>query len=284
MTRRGAMMGVATIAAGGWSPGAWAAGEDALAALEARHGGRLGVALLDANGEVLTARRGDERFAMCSTHKLLSAALVLSRVDARQESLARRVIFSAQDLVTYSPATERAVGGEGMTLEAICAAAITLSDNTAGNLLFDSFGGPAALTAYLRTLGDEVTRSDRIELALNDVPPGEERDTTTPLAMARLMRTLLLSDALAQPSRAKLAQWLIDNKTGDRRLRAGLPPAWRVGDKTGTGGRAETNDVAILWPPEGRPLILTAYYVEADAPAAQRDAVLADVARALVRA
>ncbi|MBX9758453.1 MAG: class A beta-lactamase [Beijerinckiaceae bacterium] len=253
------------------------------AALERRHGGRLGIAVLDTASGGVIAQRGGERFAMCSTHKMLSAAFALWRVDHGQESLSRRIVYSAGDLVTYSPATERHAG-KGMSVAQICEAAIMLSDNTAANLLFASFGGPASLTGFVRALGDDVTCSDRIEPDLNEAAPGDPRDTTTPLAMAATMQKLLVGEALSQTSRAQLTQWLIDNKTGDERLRAGLPKDWRIGDKTGTGEANTTNDVAILWPPGRAPLIVTVFYAEANADLAQRNAIIADCARAIAAA
>jgi beta-lactamase class A len=256
---------------------------DRFAALEKRHGGRLGITVLDTVSQNAISQRGGERFAMCSTHKLLSAAFALWRVDHGQESLSRRIVYEARDLVTYSPATEKHAG-KGLSVAQICEAAVTLSDNTAANLLFASFGGPAGLTGFVRALGDDVTRSDRMETELNEAAPGDPRDTSTPLAMAATMRKLLVGEALSQTSRAQLAQWLIDNKTGDERLRAGLPNDWRIGDKTGTGERNTTNDVAIVWPPGRAPLIVTVFYAEADASLAQRNAIIADAARAIAEA
>jgi beta-lactamase class A len=250
-----------------------------LGALEQKHGGRLGVAILDtATGESLS-HRGDERFPLCSTFKALAGAYVLARVDRKEESLSRRVVYSKNDLVTYSPVTEKHAGDEGMTIGEICDAAITLSDNTAGNLLLDSFGGPAGLTAYARSLGDAVTRLDRRETELNEGIPGDPRDTTSPLAMAESLRKLLAGDALSQASREQLIGWLVGCKTGDKRLRAGVPAGWRIGDKTGTGGHNATNDVAVIWPPGRAPIIATAYYVDANASADDRNAVVAEIGR-----
>jgi beta-lactamase class A len=250
-----------------------------LAALERQHGGRLGVAILDTAKRKPIAYRGDELFPLCSTFKALAGAYVLARVDRKEESLSRRILYSKDDLVTYSPVTEKHAGSEGMTVGEICDAAITLSDNTAGNLLLDSFGGPAGLTAYLRSLGDTVTRLDRREIELNEAIPGDPRDTTSPLAMADTLRKIILGDALSMPSREQLIAWLVDCKTGDKRLRAGLPAGWRVGDKTGTGGHNATNDVAVIWPPGRGPLIVTAYYVDANASADDRNAVIAEIGR-----
>jgi beta-lactamase class A len=218
---------------------------------------------------------------MCSTFKLLAGAAILARVDSGKETLQRRIRFDASDLVTYSPATEKRTGEPGMTLAELCEAAITLSDNTAANLLLEALGGPAGLTAYARSLGDSVTRLDRIEPELNEATPGDERDTTTPAAMAANLNALILGDALSSASRKRLADWMIANKTGDARLRAGLPKDWRVGDKTGSGNRGTTNDIGLAWPPKQPPIIIAAYLTETTAPSEQRNAALASVARAI---
>jgi beta-lactamase class A len=249
---------------------------EALSALEARHGGRLGVAVLDTgNGERLAHRAG-ERFPLTSTFKFLAAGHVLARVDRGEERLDRVVAYAKDDLVTYSPVTGQHAA---MSIGALCDAAVTLSDNTAGNLLLDSFGGPAGLTAWLRGLGDAVTRLDRRETALNEARPGDARDTTTPEAMLGLMQALLLGEALTAPSRAQLAAWLIGCRTGDRRLRAGVPADWRVGDKTGSGEQGTANDIGILWPPGRTPILVAAYSTGTTAPEEARSAVLAEVGR-----
>lgn len=250
-----------------------------LAALEVQHGGRLGVAMLDGATGRLLAYRGEERFPLCSTFKALAAARVLARVDRGEESLDRRLRYPKDYLVTYSPATAPQAGDAGMTMDAICEAAVTLSDNTAGNLMLDSFGGPAGLTAWMRDVGDGVTRLDRRETELNQAAPGDPRDTTTPVAMAGLLRTLLLGEALSPASRTRLTDWLVGCRTGDARLRAGLPAGWRVGDKTGSGGHNATNDVAIVWPPGRGPVLVAAYYLGSPATDAARNTVLAAVGK-----
>ena len=249
-----------------------------LAALERRHGGRLGVAILNSASAKLIAQRGDERFALCSTFKFLAAAFVLVRVDRGEESLNRRVTYSKNDLVTYSPTTEKHVES-GLTIGEICEAAMVLSDNTAGNLLLDSFGGPAGLTSFMRSLGDTVTRLDRRETELNEARPGDPRDTTIPLAMLDMLHATVLGSVLSAPSRNQLIAWLVANKTGDKRLRAGIPQGWRVGDKTGGGSNGATNDIAVIWPPDRAPIIVAAYYAEARATDDERNAVLAEVGR-----
>ena len=253
--------------------------QHAIADLERTHGGRLGVAILDTAGNKLTAYRGDERFPLCSTHKALAAAFILARVDRKQESLTRRIVYTDTDLVPYSPITGKHVGKEGMTVGEICEAAITLSDNTAANLMLSSFGGPAALTAYLRSLGDNVTRLDRREPDLNEALPGDPRDTTSPTAMLETLHKIALGTALSVPSRRQLIEWLTACKTGENRLRAGAPKDWRVADKTGSGNYNTANDIAIFWPNSRQPIIVTAYYTGGSASADERNAVLSEVGR-----
>lgn len=250
-----------------------------LAALERQHGGRLGVSILDTGNGRHVVHRGDERFLMCSTFKLLAVAAVLARVDRGIERLDRRIIFSQEAVLSYAPVSNHRAGAPGMTVAELCQAAITVSDNTAANLLLASLGGPAAVTSYARSLGDAVTRLDRIEPALNVGSPGDVRDTTTPNAMLAEMHTLLLGNVLSKVSREQLAAWLRATSTGTDQLRAGMPAGWRIGDKTGSGAHGETNDVAIIWAPQRKPLLVTAYYAESTANENGRHAVLAEVGR-----
>ncbi|HKV00406.1 MAG TPA: class A beta-lactamase, partial [Vineibacter sp.] len=226
------------------------------AKLEADSGGRLGVAVVDTASGVRIGHRLDERFLMCSTFKLLVTAAVLARVDAGKEQLDRRIPFSSSDLVPYSPVTKERVGGTGMSLAELCEAVMVLSDNTAANVMLNTLGGPAGVTAYVRSLGDSVTRLDRYEPHLND--PDDVLDTTSPAAMAANIRTLILGTALSEASRKQLTAWMVGNKTGDTRLRAGLPKNWRVGEKTGS-GTGTTNDAGLAWPPGRAPIIVAAY-------------------------
>ena len=255
---------------------------DEIKRLESESGGRLGVCILETATGVRHVHRGDERFPMCSTFKALAAAAILARVDAGKEQLTRRVTFDASTLVTYSPVTEKHVGGDGMTLAELCDAAVTLSDNTAANLLLAGIGGPAGLTEFIRSLGDQATRLDRNEPSLNEALPDDPRDTTTPNAMASNLQALVLgTTALSAASREQLTAWLVANKTGDARLGAGFAKDWRIGDKTGTGARGTANDVAVIWPPSKSPIVITAYLTGATVSAAQQNATLASVARAV---
>lgn len=248
-------------------------------ALERRHGGRLGVSILDTGSGRRVAYRGSERFLMCSTFKVLAVAAVLARVDRGAERLDRRIVFGNEALLSYAPVTRLRVGAPGMTVAELCDAAITVSDNTAANLLLTSVGGPASVTTFVRGLGDRITRLDRMEPDLNIGSPGDVRDTTTPDAMLASLQSVLLGHALSDISRERLLTWLRATTTGNDRLRASLPAGWTAGDKTGSGSHAETNDVAILFPPQRMPLLVTAYYAGSSADAATRSAVLAEVGR-----
>lgn len=252
-----------------------------LGSLEKQYGGRLGVCVLDATTGKRVGHRADERFPMCSTFKVLAAARVLTRVDRQLESLDRRIVYDKETLVPYSPETSKHAGGDGMTVGAICEAALTLSDNTAGNLMLASFGGPPQLTRFARSLGDRMTRLDRTETSLNEATPGDPRDTTTPAAMAGNLRKIVLGTVLTPGSRERLTTWMEANKTGDKRIRAGVPKTWRIGDKTGSGDHAVANDVAVMWPPERGPIILTVYYADSSASADARSEVIASVGRAI---
>ncbi len=189
------------------------------------------------------------------------------------------MVYARDYLVPYSPVTAKHAGERGLTVGEICAAAMTLSDNTAGNLLLDSFGGPAELTAFARSLEDNVTRLDRREPELNEAEPGDPRDTTSPIAMIEVLRKIVLGTALSTSSRAQLTAWLVANQTGDKRLRAGVPKGWRVGDKTGTGANNATNDIAVIWPPMRAPIVVAAYYAEARESDDHCNAVLSEVGR-----
>lgn len=257
--------------------------EQRLDEIERRIGGRVGVAALDLGSGAQHGYRADERFAMCSTFKLPLVAAVLKRVDSGQESLERRVSYEQSAVLEYAPVASQHVA-DGMTVAELCAASITVSDNTTANLLLETLGGPAGLTAYFRSLGDQVSRLDRNEPMLNTAILGDERDTTTPNAMLSMLRALLIADALSAASRQRLTDWLVATTTGAKRLRAGLPAGYRVGDKTGTGNNGATNDVAIAWPPGKAPLLIAAYSQGSSASTDACSEALAQVARVIVSA
>ncbi|MDX3928814.1 MAG: class A beta-lactamase [Shinella sp.] len=283
--RRNLMIGVALAVpalAGGRA--AFGAADDGdvgrrLAALEKITGGRLGVYVKDTATGRSFGCRATERFAMGSTFKTLAAACVLARVEAGKERLDRRIAYGPGALVPYSPVTQKYAGREGMTLAELCEAAITRSDNAAGNLLLQNIGGPERLTRWLRAIGDRSTRLDRIEPELNQAKEGDARDTTTPRAMAETLGALLLGDVLSASNRERLAAWLVASKTGEVRLRAGLPETWRVGDKTGTTGNGSVADVAVAWPERPQPVLIAAYIGEATGPMKNLDTVFAEIGK-----
>ncbi|MFD0533858.1 class A beta-lactamase [Actinomadura luteofluorescens] len=225
------------------------------AALERRHGARLGVYALATRTGAEVAYRADERFAFCSTFKALAAAAVLH--GGPLGHLDDRVTFTRADVNSISPITKDRIA-TGMTIRELCDAAIRHSDGTAGNLLVRDVGGPARLTAYLRGLGDTVSRLDDYEPELNRVRPGDPRDTTTPRAIAADYRAIVLGDALEPGKRALVRGWLERGATavGAERIRAGLPRGWRTASKTGTGDYGRANDIAVVWPPRGAPLMV----------------------------
>jgi beta-lactamase class A len=280
-TRRNVMAGAAA-----WPLSAAIAGdnpEGLIAQVEKRAGGRLGVAALDTQSGRRIAWRAAERFAMCSTFKLLLVGAVLRRVDTGQDTLDRRVDYDHRDLLDYAPVARAHLAAGHMTIATMAEAAIVYSDNTCANLLLASLGGPPGVTAFARMLGDGRTRLDRTEPALNTAIAGDVRDTTTPNAMLDDLDRLMLGPVLEPASRASLKAWLIACKTADKRTRAGLPPGWTSGNKTGTGENGATNDVAILWPPGRKPVLLAVYFTESAIALPAREAVIADVARVVTK-
>ena len=275
-TRRSVLAGLAALAAG--PAGATSsedrskAANDRLAAIESGAGGRLGVAVIEAGRGLRLAHRADERFPMCSTFKLLASAAVLKRVDEGKESLDLTIAYGAADLLEYAPVTKAQASDGGMRLGDICAAAIDWSDNTAANLILSVIGGPNGFTQFARSLGDEKTRLDRNEPSLNTAIPGDPRDTTTPLAMARDIEAVLIGEVLTEASRRQLEAWLIADKVGDKRLRAGLPPSWGIGDKTGSGDHGTANTIGVIRPPGRAPLLAAVYLTEFDASMDARNA------------
>src|SRR5437764_9721817 len=219
---------------------------------------------------------------MCSTFKFLAAAAVLKRVDGAQEKLDRFVSYGAKDILEYAPVTKAHLKDGGMPLGALCAAAIEQSDNTAGNLLLDTIGGPVGLTNFARSLGDQMTRLDRKEPELNSAIPGDERDTTTPSMVCADMQRLLLGKVLSESSRHQLEDWLRHNETGALMIRAGVPKMWNVGDKTGRCANGATNDVAIIRPSGRAPILVAVYSIGSTSSADDRAATVAEAARVIV--
>lgn len=274
VTRRGAVAGGLAMLAGP----ARARIVDDIAAIETETGGRIGVGALNtADGRGLR-HRTDERFAMCSTFKTPLAAAVLARIERGETRPEDVLSFDPDNLLGTSRVTGARPDGRISVIDA-CEAVVSYSDNTAANLLIDLIGGPSAMTAFFRGIGDEISRLDRYELDLNANIDGDPRDTTTPDAMMENLRAILLGEVLAEESRERLTGWMLNEQNGRARIRAGLPADWRTANKPGTSLNGATNDIAVAWPPDAAPIVLAVYTNLPDVEFAAREAVIARVAR-----
>jgi beta-lactamase class A len=250
-----------------------------LKAYERRTGGRIGLYAENLETGKKIAWRADERFVMCSTFKASLAACILHRVDRGQEHLERMIPYGQADLFDYAPAAKANLARGAMSVQAMCEAAVELSDNTCANLLLATIGGPEALTRFWRETGDTVSRLDHNEPMLNRSPPRDPRDTTTPQAMAGNLRRFVLGQVLEPGSRERLTDWMLGCQTGANRLRAGLPKAWMVGDKTGNNGKDAAGDIAVAWQGPGQPVLIAAYTQGGAPRPADLDTVFAEIGR-----
>ena len=259
-----------------------------LTKLENEFSARLGVYAAVIGTDKVIAHRADDRWAFCSAFKGLAAAALLHAPNAR---LDKRITYTERDLLLpdSAPVTKDHVA-TGMTLGALCDAAIRYSDGTAGNLLLRELGGPAALTAYLRaSLGDTVTQSVRPEPTLwSEWTPGDLRDTTSPRAIGEDYRKIVLDEVLPAQHRQFLRGLLetanvrVNSK---ERIRAGVPQGWKVADKTGTGGSyGIANDIAVVWPVNSStPLLMSIMSDQAARGAKANNLLIARTAKYLAR-
>jgi len=245
-----------------------------LAEIEAVSNGRIGVFAINTANNMQIEHRALERFPFCSTFKVMGVSTILKRSMGNSQLLQQKVTYTKKNLVVWSPITEKNVAS-GMTIGELCAAAMMYSDDTAINLLMKKLGGPAVVTAFARSIGDNTFRLDRWEPALSDAIPGDLRDTTTPKAMEKSLQRLVLGNTLALPQRQQLQTWLKENTTGNARIRAGVPKGWVVGDKTGTGDYGTTNDIGIIWPPKCSPIVVAIYFTQNKKDATPRDEIIA---------
>ena len=252
----------------------------AIAAIEKANGGRLGVAAFDTGSRRWLKYRAEERFPMCSTFKILPAAAMLARGD---ELINLRIRYTKDELVPYSPITEKHLA-DGMSNRDLCAAALQYSDNTAANLLMKQLGGPAGMTAFARSRGDDVLRLDRWETELNSAIPGDPRDTTSPLAMLQTLQKLTIGDGLPQAARQTLVDWMLGNTTGAARMHAGVPAGWQVADKTGGGSYGTNNSIGLLMPPGKPPIVAAVFYTQDQKDAPAKNEVIAAATKAIVAA
>ena len=258
-------------------------GKELLRRLEDTSGGRLGVYAVNTDDGAVIGYREKERFAVCSSFKVILAAAILEQGNDSEGLLEKRLAFTKEDFVNYSPITEKHVA-DGMTISELCAAAIQYSDNTAANLLMKQIGGPEAVTAYARAIGNNEFRLDRWETELNTAIPGDPRDTATPESMALSLERLTVGDALSAPHRTQLVDWMKGNTTGAKRIRAAVPAGWEVGDKTGSGDYGSATDIAIVWPPGKKPIVIAIYHTQPKSDAEWNNGVIAEAARIALEA
>lgn len=243
--------------------------------------GRVGISWYDENSSHQWNYRGDEAFPLTSTFKAFACAALLARVDAKQEDLQRQIAIHKQELITYSPVTEKFTGKTLSTAD-LCSAAVTLSDNTAGNLVLASIGGPSGFTQFMQTLGDRKSSLSRWEPDLNEATPGDTRDTTSPNAAVQSLRTLVSGDTLTPDSRQTLIGWLRNDQVADQLIRSYLPTSWIIGDKTGAGGHGSRAIIAVIWPPQKKPLFLAIYLTQTEASMEKRNQALVDISKLLL--
>jgi beta-lactamase class A len=248
--------------------------------LEKQYDAKLGVYALDTGSGESVSHRADKRFAYVSTHKALAVGALLKNKSI--DELDERIKFTEEDLVDYSPVTEKHVD-TGMTLRELSDASIRYSDNTAGNLILESIGGPQGFKEVLRQIGDDVTEPERTEPELNYVEPGETRDTSTPKALAKSLEAFTLGDILTEEKKNLLNDWLKRNTTGDALIRTGVPEGWTVGDKTGGGSYGTRNDIAVIRPPDGDPIILAVLSSREEADAEYDDELIAKAAELAIK-
>ena len=239
---------------------------------------RVGIAVLDTGSGQQWDYRADERFPMASTFKTLACAALLNGGPSKTNAT---VVIDEKDLQSYAPVTSKMVGQQASAAD-LCAITLRTSDNTASNKVIDVLGGPSAITAFVRSTGDDTTRLDRVEPDLNEGKPGDKRDTTTPRAMTQTMQRLLLGSALDPANQKQLTNWLIANEVGGPLLRAAIPTDWRIADRTGAGGFGTRGVVAMMWPPKKAPIVTAIYLTETAATMDQRNAAIADIGKAIV--
>lgn len=258
--------------------------EKKLCSLESSTHGRLGVCAINTLNNKSLCYRADERFPLCSTFKVMDVAAILKKSMTDPGLLEKRITYTKLDLAPYwNPITEQHVT-EGMTVEELCAAAMSYSDNSAANFLANQLGGPSAVTAFARSIGDTAFRLDHLEgNGLGSAIPGDLNDTTTPEAMTKSLREIMLGTILSSTLREQLQRWFKANTTGNTCIRAGMPIGWTVGDKTGSGDYGTRNDIAVLWPTKGSPIVLSIYFTQFKKEAPKRDDVIASATQIVMQ-
>lgn len=225
----------------------------AFSKIESDYGVKLGVYAFDTETNKEVTYNADNRFAYCSTFKSLISGAILQKYSSDQ--LKQVIKYSQKDVLSYAPVTKNHVD-KGMTIEELCDAAVRFSDNTAANLLLNLIGGPSGFKSALNQLGDKVTEPARIELELNAATPGDTRDTSTPRQLAIDLKEYTTGNILTDDKKKVLINWMSGNAKGDKLIRAGAPKDWIVSDKSGSGSYGTRNDIAIVMPPNKKPIFV----------------------------
>ncbi|MBB3324588.1 class A beta-lactamase [Atlantibacter sp. RC6] len=242
---------------------------------------RIGMAVVNAQGESVFGYRQDERFPLTSTFKTLACAALLERLQKDGGSLDQQVTIQPDELLDYAPITKNYLAPATLSLRTLCAAAVSYSDNTAGNRILAYLGGPQAITQFMRRLGDNVTRLDRTEPTLNEAMPGDARDTSSPKSMAAGLQKILTSNTLTPANRATLDSWMREDKVGDALLRATLPQGWSIADKTGAGGHGSRAIIAAVYPPQQAPFYVAIYITRTEATMPMTNTAIAQIGERL---
>ncbi len=253
--------------------------QEKLALLETSSGGKIGLVAINTDNNQMIRYRADERFPMGCTSKMVGVAAILKKSMSNNKFLQERIYYQKSDLTSNSPITEKHLT-DGMTIEELCAASISYSDNAAMNFLAKKLGGPEGINSFARSIGDAEFKLDHDwpKEGYGNLQNGE--DSTTAAAMANSLQKIVLGEVLTNPQREKLQNWMKANVTGNNRIRAGVPKGWSVADKTGTGfAYGTTNDIAIIWPPKKAPVVITVFYSSTKKENPKREDVLASATR-----
>lgn len=253
--------------------------QNKLMQLENGFDGKIGVYAVNTENNQVVAYRADELFPVQSTFKVIAVAALLNKSKKDKNLLQQKIIYSSQELVGWVPITKLHVN-EGMTLAALSAATISYSDNTAVNLIIKQIGGPQAVTDFAHSIGNKTFNVVHYEANLNS-DPKDTRDTSTPKDMAISLEKIVLGNVLTPTDKQLLLSWLKNNTTGNQRIRAGVPMGWIVADKTGSGSYGIANDIAVVWSPACKPIVLAIYTNQKSKEAKSRDDIVALVTKAV---
>lgn len=248
--------------------------------IESEISAQIGVAVYDQQEEKLWSYKGTNRFPVTSTFKTLACAKLLNDAEEEKLKLSDSVIVESNMLQEYSPVTKDFLG-KRITLSESCAATMHTSDNTAANIVLEAIGGPSELTKFIRSVGDEVSRLDRLEPELNEAKPGDIRDTTSPVAIAETINELLYGKTLSKSSQLQLKDWMINNQVSGNLLRSVLPADWKIADRSGAGGYGSRSITAVVWSESHAPKIISIYIADTNASFQQRNDAIVKIGKVI---